>query len=217
MPGSDPILFQRLPPSLSLGPLHLTLRHPLLAWVGLRAALAQHTRAEHNALQRWAMGRRKLVEIGVAEGCSALALRESMSPDGVLYLIDPFHLSRLPLLNSQKRTARKTVNGSRNGHVVWVEKFSLEAVDSWTDQIELLFLDGDHSASAVRRDWEAWHPLVASGGVVLFHDACLFQDGWTKPEDGPVKLVDTLFRQRKSRAWKIVDEVDSLVVVQRES
>ncbi len=56
-------------------------RHPLYAWLGLRPFVAQHTAAEHAALQRWANGRTTLVEIGVAEGVSALALREAMSPD----------------------------------------------------------------------------------------------------------------------------------------
>ena len=69
--------------------------HSVYAWLGLRPFVAQHTAAEHAALQRWATGRKTLAEIGVAEGVSALALREAMSPDGTLYLIDPFHLSRL--------------------------------------------------------------------------------------------------------------------------
>ncbi len=54
-------------------------RHPVFAWLGLRPIFAQHTSAEHETLKRWACGRRRLVEIGVAEGASALALREAMS------------------------------------------------------------------------------------------------------------------------------------------
>src|SRR5579862_6539697 len=68
------------------------LRHPLYACLGLRPVLAQHTAAEHTTFKRWAVGRRSVVEIGVAEGVSALAMRESMDADGTLYLIDPFHL-----------------------------------------------------------------------------------------------------------------------------
>ena len=32
------------------------------------------------------------------------------------------------------------------------------------------------------------------GGVVIFHDARLFDGGWTSPSYGPVKLVNRLFR-----------------------
>ena len=68
-----------------------------------------------------------MVEIGVAEGVSALALREGMAEDGTLYLIDPFHLSRIPALNFIKRVAQRTVAGSARGKVVWIEKFSQDA------------------------------------------------------------------------------------------
>ena len=39
----------------------------------------------------------RFVEIGVAEGVSAMALREVWLEEGTLYLIDPFHLSRFRL------------------------------------------------------------------------------------------------------------------------
>ena len=51
------------------------LSHPLFAWARLRPIFAQHTSLEHNALQRGASGCHCVVEIGVAEGASALALR----------------------------------------------------------------------------------------------------------------------------------------------
>ena len=36
--------------------------------------------------------------------------------------------------------------------------------------IDFLFLDGDHSLAGVGRDFEAFGPLVAPGGLVAFHD-----------------------------------------------
>src|SRR5258708_7420511 len=114
------------------------LRHPAYAWLGLRPALAQHTAAEHAAFVRWATGRRSLVEIGVAEGVSGLALRESMAEDGTLYLIDPFHLSRTPALNFTKRAARRAVDAHRLARVIWIEKFSQDAPPTWHDPLDLL-------------------------------------------------------------------------------
>jgi predicted O-methyltransferase YrrM len=191
------------------------LQHPLFAWLGLRPVFAQHTQAESEAIRRWARGRKNLVEIGVAEGASALALREVMDPEGILYLIDPFHLSRFPLVNATRRTARRTVNQCRNGRVVWIEKFSFDAVKGWTTPIDFLFLDGDHSEDAVRRDWKDWHCLITVGGVFVFHDARMFAGGWTSPLDGPVRVVDKLFRSSVLSGWEIVDEVHSLVIVRR--
>jgi predicted O-methyltransferase YrrM len=193
------------------------LKHPVFALAGMRPVLAQHTREEHETIQKWARGRRTLIEIGVAEGASALGAREVMHPNGRLYLIDPFHLGRIPLLDTLKRAAHAAVSKSRNGRVEWIRKFSYEALVSWCEGIDFLVIDGDDSEDGVDRDWHDWSPFVVPGGVVLFHDARVFPGGWTGPNGGPVRLVDRIFRNpgAASSRWQIVDEVHSLVVVQR--
>lgn len=189
--------------------------HPAFAWLGLRPALAQHTAAEHSSIQKWAAGRSVLVEIGVAEGVSALALRESMSEHGTLYLVDPYHLSRMQWLNFMKRAAHRAVETCRRARVVWIEKFSHEAVKTWKEQIDLILIDGDHSEKAVEQDWNDWSPFIRPGGIAMFHDARLFEGGWTTPDYGPVKLVNRLFRDGGSPGWAIVEEIHSLVMVER--
>jgi hypothetical protein len=189
--------------------------HPICAWLGLRPVLAQHTSGEHTALERWAAGRRILVEIGVAEGVSAVALRRAMAQDGTLHLIDPFHFHRNSLLNFTKRTAHRMVGSCHRGRVAWIESFSFDAVQQWSRPIDLLFVDGDHSEQGVLRDWNEWNRFLVPGGVVIFHDARIFDGGWTSPEYGPVKLVDDLFRVQKILGWKIVEEIHSLVVVEK--
>jgi predicted O-methyltransferase YrrM len=166
-------------------------------------------------LKKWATGKANLVEIGVAEGGSAAELREAMSPTGTLWLVDPFHLSRIRGLNATKRAAHRVVGNCKNGSVVWIELFSCDAVIGWEQKIDFVFLDGDHSEEGVRQDWDNWHPFVIPGGVVALHDAAVFPGGWTRQDWGPVKLVDRLFRRQALPQWKIVQEVDSLVVVQR--
>jgi predicted O-methyltransferase YrrM len=37
-------------------------------------------------------------------------------------------------------------------------------------QVDLLFIDGDHTYEGVKRDWEMYSPLVRQGGLVVFHD-----------------------------------------------
>jgi len=39
-------------------------------------------------------------------------------------------------------------------------------------QIDLLFIDGDHSYEGVKQDYEMYSPLVRKGGVIVFHDIC---------------------------------------------
>jgi hypothetical protein len=190
-------------------------RHPFYGWLGLRPALAQHTEAEHATLKRWAANRLVIVELGVAEGVSALALREAMAENGTLYLIDPFHLSRIRALNFMKRVACRAVGSCARGNVVWIPKFSQDAAPGWNISIDLLFIDGDHSDSGVERDWNDWSRFVKVGGVVIFHDARMFRDGWVHREYGPWKLVERLFRDGSTPNWKIVDEAHSMVVLER--
>jgi predicted O-methyltransferase YrrM len=190
------------------------MQHPIFAWMGMRAPLAQHTRAEHEALMKYAKNARTIVEIGVAEGASAVGLHEAMPPEGTLYLVDPFHLSRLPVLNFEKRAAKRVVNASGRARTVWIEEFSQDAVKTWKDPIDFLLIDGDHQEKAVERDWREWSPFVGAG-VVAFHDARLFPGGWPSPDYGPVRFIDRIFRRSSEPPWNIIEEVDSLVFVSR--
>jgi predicted O-methyltransferase YrrM len=190
-------------------------RHPVYAWLGIRPVVAQHTAEEHAALERMAANRGSVVEIGVAEGVSAMALLQNIEANGTLYLIDPFHLNRISALNFTKRAAHRAVEHCPRGKVVWIENFSFNAVGKWKTPIDLLLIDGDHSEKGVRQDWEDWSRFVVPGGAVIFHDARLFEGGWTNQDYGPVKLVDDLFRQQMIPGWEIVEEIHSLVVVKR--
>jgi predicted O-methyltransferase YrrM len=193
------------------------LHHPFFSWAGLRPILAQHTSEEHQALQRLAHQRRQVVEIGVAEGASAIALRDGMDPHGNLYLIDPYHLSRVRPLNFLRRAAQRAVSSGANPKTVWIEQFSHQAAEKWNVPIDFLLIDGDHAEEAVQQDWDDWHPHVVDGGIVAFHDARLFPAGWTSPAYGPVKFVNRAFREARQSGWEIMDEVDSLVVLRKNS
>ena len=217
MPGAT-ILFRPFEtPSDAAAQSFLTrkLRHPVFSWLRLRPIFAQHSRAEHTALLRWAAERRQIVEIGVAEGASACALREAMPADGVLTLIDPFHLSRMRVVNALKRAAHSAVGRFGNSRTVWIQEFSHQAVRNWTEPIDLLFIDGDHEESAVHQDWADWSRFVVPGGLVLFHDARIFENGWPTADYGPVRTVNEFSRSGRTAGWHIVHEVDSLVVLER--
>jgi len=56
----------------------------------------------------------------------------------------------------------------------WVDRhvgFTCDVAGRYVgDPIRLLFIDADHSYEGVRSDFELWSPLVADGGVIVFHD-----------------------------------------------
>ena len=187
--------------------------HPVFAWAGLRPLQAQHTEAEHRALEKHGRGRRSVVELGVAEGASAVGVLEVMDPGGTLHLVDPYHLSRVPALNFMRRAAHRAVSANGGAKVVWLENFSYEVARDWSAPIDFLFIDGDHQEEAVERDWKQWSGFLEADGVAAFHDARVFPGGWTWPDYGPVRFVDRMFRKNSGSEWAILEEVDSLVFV----
>jgi predicted O-methyltransferase YrrM len=172
-----------------------------------RSWLASGIRAAHRRGARrvpeMGGGSKCVVEIGVAEGVSALALREGMAEEGTLYLIEPFHLSRIRAFNFLKRMARRTVNGNSHGKVVWIEKFSQDAARGWRESIDLILIDGDHAEAAVERDWRDWSGFVKPGGIAIFHDARVFEGGWTTPGYRPVKFVDRVLGAAGRRSGRL--------------
>ena len=45
-----------------------------------------------------------------------------------------------------------------------------EAVSSYCNEFDLIFIDGDHRYEGVKRDFENYRGLLSSRGVILFHD-----------------------------------------------
>jgi hypothetical protein len=81
--------------------------------------------------------------------------------------------------------------------------------------LDLLFIDGDHTDEAVRRDWDLFSSCVRPGGHVAFHDARADADGAGWP--GPTAVVKTLFGSggTEIRRWRVVAEQHRTVVVQK--
>lgn len=43
---------------------------------------------------------------------------------------------------------------------------------NFTNSIDFLFIDGDHTYPGVLTDWLLYAPLVKKGGIIAFHDSC---------------------------------------------
>lgn len=190
-------------------------RH-LGAVLGLRPARGQHSTDERTALARHAAGRRAAVEIGVLEGASAALLSSAMDPDGTLWLVDPFKGRHG--VSMARLVARRTVRRAQGARDVrWVRALSTDVGPGWTPALDFVFIDGDHSEAVCEADWQNFSRHVVQGGRVAFHDSALYDDGHTSADWGPVKVCDRHFRDPETRdpAWRIVDEVDSLTIVER--
>ncbi len=189
-----------------------TLIHSVAYHLGLEPPHTQTTSRERATLERLAYGRKAIVELGVFEGVSARILRRAMASDGRLWLVDPFFPGRLGVCWARSIAIREVGREAR-GEAVFLEKMSFEAVQRWTTSLDMIFIDADHSYEAVLRDWRDWSPFLEPGGLVAFHDSCVFAGGWVRPTDGPVRVVAAI--SEADLDFEILESVDSLTVLRR--
>jgi hypothetical protein len=196
----------------------------LFVGAGVIPPRTMHSDADAGVLRATAAGRRRVVEIGVYEGSSAVVLCEVLGADAELHLIDPFgeHGMALPAgWGATEGASRRVVERARRRRggprVTWHIDYSAAVAARWVGSIDLVFIDGDHSEAGVRADWDGWHGLVEPGGAVVFHDARLSQEGG-RGLPGPTAVVDERFRGPGAvPGWRIAEEADRTVAVTRYS
>lgn len=60
-----------------------------------------------------------------------------------------------------------------NDYITPIRGFSTDVVEQlvqFTEELDLLFIDGDHSYDAVKADWEHYQRFLKTGSLVVFHD-----------------------------------------------
>lgn len=145
-----------------------------------------------------------VVEVGVFKGRSAcyLAFGALHGKGARVWAIDPWDLPGKRRSSSKatpfSRTAtrrkfrRQVRSVGLEDRITAVRAFSVDAAHDWQGPpVGLLHVDGDHRERAVRADWEAWRPHLATGAVVVFDD---YND---RPEHAGVRaVVDSLVELR---------------------
>ncbi len=71
----------------------------------------------------------------------------------------------------------------------------------------ILFVDGNHSPGAVRKDWENWKDVIAPGGFICFHDT---HHDHAEYCSGAVKLWQAVQPVWKGLTWDIFYKTDYL-------
>jgi predicted O-methyltransferase YrrM len=165
-----------------------------------------------------------VVEIGVYEGSSALELCEALGPDAELHLVDPFgsHPDALPSgWGATEWATRRVVaraerrRGASAPDVHWHIALSHEVAARWEREVDVVFIDVDHSEAGCELDWSCWEGFLVPAGRVVFHDARADQPGG-RGLPGPTAVVERHFRSDESTpGWEIAAEADRTVVVKR--
>ena len=154
-------------------------------------------------------GRGAIVEIGSWKGRSTTWLAAGARLAGQrVHAIDPHRHSRE--YPEAETLVEFLDNLARNGLADVVDPLvmtSEEAAAHIAGPVELLFIDGDHSYEAVRRDAELWLPRLIEGGTVMFHDAA------TAAYTGPRRIVRKMLCG--SPGFHGITRVGSMVVARR--
>lgn len=194
----------------------------LAVGLGLVPPRTMHSDEDARVLLDAARGARRVVEIGVYEGASALTLLGALDRAAELHLIDPFgaHPDALPggWGASEWATRRVLARAQRGGRdaprVRWHVARSAEVAAGWAQEVDLVFIDGDHSEAGCELDWHSWQPFVSLGGHVVFHDARADRPGG-RGLPGPTAVVARRIRAGAGRGWAIAAEADRTVAVRR--
>ena len=75
---------------------------------------------------------------------------------------------------------------------------------SWSRQIGMLFIDGDRSYGAVKRDFECWAPFLLPNAKAAFA-------GSSDPNEGPARLIVELQQTTQFSQWQRIGDLTVLV------
>lgn len=158
-----------------------------------------------------------VVEIGSWKGRSTYCLASGLK-SGRIVAIDPFDASgevgsqelygkecgQLPLVEQFKQ------NLQQHGllHKIEIRQGYSQEHAGAVDNVDFLFIDGDHSREGCDRDFQLFSPKVKRGGLLGFHD----YDA-QRPELGPTWVVEN--RVRQANQWKPAGKWDSLIAFRR--
>lgn len=190
-----------------------TLLHWLRYVLGLDEAITQTSEAERSLLTTAVADARLVVEIGIFEGVNTATFALNTPADAKVYAIDPFFKGALGFNYGKFIALHQWKKQGIEHKIHVVQGLSWEVHKQLPDELDFVFVDGDHSYEGVKKDFETYAPKLKRGGIIALHDARVFENGWTKSDWGPVILVEKHIRN--NTGWEIIHEVDSLVLIRR--
>jgi cephalosporin hydroxylase len=112
-----------------------------------------------------------ILEIGSYLGASSTFLAAGAKECGsVVYCIDTWMNDAMS--EGCRDTYDQFILNTRKfaGQIRPIRGGSLQVARQFSEKIDLLFLDGDHSYAGCHCDAEAWLPKLRPGGIIVFHD-----------------------------------------------
>ncbi|MBI3457053.1 MAG: class I SAM-dependent methyltransferase [Candidatus Rokubacteria bacterium] len=158
------------------------------------------------------MKARKVIEIGRYKGGSTLVIAAAMGGEGQLWSVDIGAKERRLFADSPGRPFDEQIRDvcQRFGLKVELIVGDSRTVEIETGEVDLVFIDGDHTYDGVRSDFERFGRRARVGGAVLFDDA--FDEGLFKTHSD---TVGQLVRDVAEGKFRLVRAVNRLAHLER--
>jgi len=127
-----------------------------------------------------------IVEIGSYLGASSCFLAlGAMNNGSTVYCVDTW--KNQAMSEGERDTYENFLENTKLfPNIVPLRGYSGDIGRTFDRQIDLLFVDGDHSYGGVKIDVQTWSPFLKNESVIIFHDI-----GWA---EGVAKVIDELIK-----------------------
>ena len=150
------------------------------------------------------------VEIGVYKGDNSVNILQNLQIKK-LYLVDSYEVyenySEQPVLLKQAEAMATEKLSKYKDKIHFIKLKSSDAVHLIPDDLDFVYIDGNHKYEYVKQDIENYYPKLKIGGILAGHD---FK---AKPhEEGVEKAVEEFVRKKglklysKKADWWVVKE-----------
>ena len=118
------------------------------------------------------------VEIGVDRGGNAESILKNLDIK-TLYLIDPYYfyneMRNLGCHTSEEQNIECETEAKKRllpyeDKIVWIRDTSENAIDKIPDDVDFVYIDGNHRYEYVKKDIELYSKKVKNGGLIAGHD-----------------------------------------------
>jgi len=119
-------------------------------------------------------GNKKLniAEIGVFEGTNANNLLKELNINKI-YLIDPYEIKLWEdysdaIINAEKK-AHRLLKHYKN-KIIWIKNSSEKAISRIKENLDFVYIDGNHQYEYVKKDIESYWRILKKGGILAGND-----------------------------------------------
>lgn len=190
-----------------------TILHYFKVLAKVEQPFTQTTTAELKALKKYCRNALIAVEIGVFEGSSTAQIALSISENGILFGIDNFQKGSLGICYSKWITSIVLKRNGVSHKVKLIEKLSSDATADVPDELDFIFIDGDHSWDGIDKDWNNWSAKVKKGGIIALHDTAVPAFDPSREGLDSVRYFVAVIQHDSS--YELKETIDSLRILEK--